>query len=183
MKNIMILVTAFIAQSGILQAEEAVPPKSLSSTMEVYVFPAKGQTAEQQSMDEVECYNWATTNTGTDPFALSKESEAQAQANAQAEANAQNAGRGAGARGALRGAAAGAVIGEIANDDSSDGAKVGATVGLVRGRRSARNAQSNAVNEAEQIQATQQQASAEKLANFKSAFGVCLEAKEYMVKY
>ena len=38
--------------------------KSLASTLEVYVFPAAGQPADQQSKDEAECYSWAVSNTG-----------------------------------------------------------------------------------------------------------------------
>lgn len=44
--------------------------KSLSSTMEVYVFPTEGQDASLQSKDEAECYEWAVGNAGSDPFEL-----------------------------------------------------------------------------------------------------------------
>ena len=84
--------------------------QSLSSTMEVFVFPKEGQDAAKQSKDEVECYEWAVGNVGTDPFDLSKQKEAdQQQAQAEQQA-AQQTGQGAGARGAVRGAAAGAPI-------------------------------------------------------------------------
>ena len=55
-------------------AQEMAQPtgqKTLAATMNVYVFPTQGQAAEQQSKDEMECYNWAVQNTGTDPFQLS----------------------------------------------------------------------------------------------------------------
>jgi hypothetical protein len=79
----------------------------LASTMEVYVFPSEGQDTAQQSKDESECYAWAEGNTGADPFALGKESQAneqQAQAEQQA---AKQVGQSAGAQGAVRGATAG----------------------------------------------------------------------------
>lgn len=157
--------------------------QSLGSSMEVYVFPSSGQEASQQSMDESECYNWAVSNVGTDPFDLAKQEQAdeqQAQADQQA---AQQAGQGSGARGAVRGAAAGALIGEIANDDASEGAAWGAAAGAVRGRRKGKQAQQQAQQQAAAQAEDREEATEEQLANFKSAFSVCLEAKEYMVKY
>ena len=157
--------------------------KTLSSTMEVYVFPTEGQDTSQQSKEEAECHEWAVGNTGVDPFDLSKQEEAdqqQAQADQQA---AQQAGQGSGARGAVRGAAAGALIGEIANDDASEGAAWGAAAGAVRGRRMGREAQAQAQQQTAEQAEQREQATEQEMANFKKAFSVCLEAKNYMVKY
>ena len=157
--------------------------QSLASTLEVYVFPTEGQDGSQQSKDEADCYQWAVSNTGTDPFDLSKKEasdEQQAQAEKQA---AQQAGQGAGARGAVGGAAAGAIIGELAHDDASEGAAWGAAVGAVAARRGGRAAQQQATVQAEQQEEKRGQATAEQMSNFKKAFSVCLEAKNYMVKY
>ncbi len=33
------------------------------------VYPAQGQSQEQQQMDEFECYNWAKQQSGFDPMA------------------------------------------------------------------------------------------------------------------
>jgi len=157
--------------------------KSLSSTIEVYVFPKEGQDSAQQSQDEAGCYEWAVDNAGADPFDLAKRDEAEQQ-QAQAEQQAaQQTGQGAGARGAVRGAAAGALIGEIANDDASEGAAWGAAAGAIRGRRMGRQAQAAAQQQASSQAEQREQATAEQLANFKKAFSVCLEAKNYMVKY
>ena len=157
--------------------------QTLGSTMEVFVFPAEGQDSGQQSKDEAACYEWAVGNTGNDPFALAKQEQAdQQQAQAEAQA-AEQAGQGSGARGALRGAAAGALIGEIANDDASEGAAWGAAAGAIRGRRQGREAQQQAQAQAAAQSEQREGATAEQLANFKKAFSVCLEAKDYMVKY
>ena len=157
--------------------------KTLASTIDVYVFPTEGQSSSQQSQDEAACYEWAVTNSGSDPFDLAKQDAAN-QDRAQAEAQAaQQAGRGAGARGALGGAAAGALIGEIASDDASEGAAWGAAVGAIAARRRAKSAQQQASQQAEQHAEASQQATAEQVSNFKKAFSVCLEAKNYMVKY
>ena len=157
--------------------------QTLGSTMDVYVFPAKGQDSAQQSQDEAACYEWAVSNTGSDPFALKKQedsNEEQAQAEQQA---AKQTGQGSGARGAVRGAAAGAVIGEIADDDASKGAAWGAAAGAVRGRRQGAEAQQQAQEQAETQAEQREAATEEQLENFKKAFSACLEAKEYMVKY
>ena len=69
-----------------------------------YVYPQKGQSADQQKKDEYECHGWAVKQTGFDPTAA----QAPAQQPAQQPAGAQP---GSGARGAARGAVAGAAIG------------------------------------------------------------------------
>ena len=156
---------------------------TLASTMDVYVFPTEGQESDQQSQDEVACYEWAVTNSGADPFDLTKQSEAQAAQTEQAKAQAEQVGQGAGAQGAVRGAAAGAIIGEIADDDAGKGAAYGAAAGAIRGRRKGRAAQEQAKQQAEAQGESQQAATEEQMGNFKKAFSVCLEAKDYMVKY
>jgi hypothetical protein len=168
-------------------AQEAVAPasgqKTLAATMNVYVFPTAGQPIEQQSTDEAGCYGWAVQNTGSDPFQLRKQAEAEQQQAEQAKAQAEAVGTGAGARGAVRGAAAGALIGEIASDDAGKGAAYGAAAGAIAGRRRARRARSEAQAQVEAQAAQAQQATAEQLENFKKAFSVCLEAKQYLVKF
>lgn len=181
---------ALIAAATLCTAHAQSPPvaapagqKSLSATMNVYVFPNAGQAPAQQSTDEGECYNWAVQNTGSDPFDVAKQAEQQQQQATEQQAQAQQAGKGKGARGALGGAAAGAVIGEIASDDAGKGAAIGAGVGLVAGRAKGRQQQAAASAQAQQQGQAAAQASAGQLDNFKKAFSVCLEAKKYMVKY
>ena len=175
MKKIIILLVIVASQPGFSQAAEA--SKSLASSMDVHVFPAEDQTADQQSKDEAECYKWATNKVGTDPLTLSKESAEQAKTSEQTKAT---PAAGSGASGAIKGAAAGAIIDEITDNNSHDDAKIGAAFGLIRGRKASRNAKKKAAEQSEQ---KQQQISDEKLKNFKNAFSVCLEAKKYMVKF
>jgi hypothetical protein len=182
----LIIMTAFACGSyALAQTPTAAPSgqKTLAATMNVYAFPTKGQPSEQQSQDEAACYSYATQQTGTDPFALQKQSQQQAQQTEQAKQQAQQAGQGAGAKGAVKGAAAGAVVGEVASDDAGKGAATGAAIGVVAGRRKAKAAEQQATQQAEQQGQQAQAATAEQLTNFKKAFGVCLEAKNYMVKY
>jgi len=162
---------------------QAQSPTTLASTMEVYVFPTEGQDSGQQSVDEASCYDWAVANTGNDPFNLAKEAESDEQlASAEMQA-AEATGQGSGARTAVRGAAAGALIAEVSGGDTSEGAAIGAAAGVIRGRRQGRAAQEQATSQAAEQAETREEANEDHLVNFKNAFSVCLEAKEYMVKY
>ncbi|MFT5789496.1 MAG: hypothetical protein ACI8SJ_001612 [Shewanella sp.] len=148
---------------------------------EQYVFPEKGQTAEQQKADEASCDTWAVTESGYNP------SQPQtATAPAATPTPEQGAERGSGIRGAVSGAATGAVVAEIGDDDRSDAAASGAAVGAVAGRRQSRRQNAN---EADQQAATQQQAQAEVQTSntqgaeeFNRARAACLEGKGYSVK-
>ena len=157
--------------------------KTLAATMNVYVFPAEGQSTEQQNKQEAECYSWAVENTGSDPFELTKRAEQQQAQTAQAKEDVSQAGKGSAAKGALAGAAAGALIGEIASDDPGAGAAIGAGIGALGGRRARRQKQSQATQQIDQQSAQSQQATQTQIDNFKKAFSVCLEAKDYMVKF
>jgi len=183
MKRAMILgsILVLIAVASVVTV--GAQSKTLASTMNIYVFPTKGQPADQQSQDEAGCYSWAAENTGNDPFELAKKSESDKQQAQQAQEQAKNVGKGAGASSAVKGAAAGALIGEIASDDPGKGAAYGAAAGVIRGRRKGRAAQQSAMQQADQQAAAAQQATAQDLDNFKKAFSVCLEAKDYMVKF
>ncbi len=176
------LLIALIAGCG-LHGGAALAQQSLASTMEVYVFPKAGQDSSRQSQDEAACYEWAVGEVGTDPFEAQKQEQAAAEQAAAQTASAQQSTQGAGARGAVRGAAVGAVVGEIADDDAGKGAAWGAAIGGISSRRSARNQAHQASTQAQSQYQSTAQASASDIENFKKAFSVCLEAKEYMVKY
>jgi hypothetical protein len=178
-----ILAVSLIAIASTASAQTPPSGQSLAATLEVYVFPTSGQEASQQSKDEAECYSWAQSNTGVDPFQVDKDTERQQQQAAEQAQAAQDASRGAGARGAVRGAAAGALIGEIADDDASKGAAWGAALGATRSRRHARHSQAQAQQQAARSVEAQKAYAEDKIENFKKAFSVCLEAKEYMVRY
>lgn len=181
MKHTILPATLLIALASTAVADDA--SKTLASTLDIYAFPKDGQAAEQQSKDEAACYDWATANTGTDPFAAQKDQAAAAQKAEQEVKQAQGATQGAGAGGAVKGAAAGALIGEISHGDTSESAAIGAAVGLVASRRRAREASGQAQQQAVAQGNQKIEASAEEIDNFKKAFSACLEAKDYLVKY
>ena len=180
MKHLFLIASLIAVPLSAAVAEDG--GQSLASTLEVYVFPADGQAADQQSKDEAECYNWAVSNTGSDPFELQKQDEAVTAQAEQQVAQTQAATQGAGAKGAVKGAAAGALIGEVSGGDAGDSAAIGAAVGVVSSRRRGRAANQQAQEQAAATEAASHQATQDKTDNFKKAFSVCLEAKDYMVK-
>src|SRR5512145_750285 len=100
-----------IALSSQSQEPGAQPgtPQAVAKSLGLIIYPAKGQTAGQQSADEQQCYDWAKAQTGIDP---------QAPAPAAAPPESKESKGGQRVRGAARGAAAGAVIGEVADNDA-----------------------------------------------------------------
>ncbi|HET7525096.1 MAG TPA: hypothetical protein VFK10_04065 [Burkholderiaceae bacterium] len=130
------------------------------------VYPAKGQTPNQQKSDEAACYSWAVQQTGYDPAKPPATPPPPAQ-----PTTATGTTPGAGARGAARGA----VVGEIVADDARSGAAVGAVAARGQSRR----------QNAAQANATQQQQSAavqQQQATFGKARAACLEGRGYTVK-
>jgi len=180
-KTALILMTLVLPLAAFGQSEPA--GQTLAATMEVYAFPKEGQDESQQSQDEVACYEYATSSTGSDPFQLAKQEDTNEQlADAEMEAAEATPDRASG-RQLVRGAAAGAIIGDVTGGDAGDSAAIGAAAVAVRGRRQGRAAQQEAEQQAAQQAESREEATAEDLDNFKKAFSVCLEAKDYMVKY
>jgi hypothetical protein len=168
------------AASAALAGAQAQPAASPAASLGLFVYPAKGQDAAQQSKDEAECYDWSKTQSGFDPAAPAPAAPAAA-----ASAEKQGPG-GERVRGAVRGAAAGAVIGEVADNDASKGAEVGAAAGVLAGGRQARkNQQAQAQQAQASAQANEDAAKAaqqQKVDTFKRGLGACLEGRGYTVK-
>lgn len=177
------LTAASVAGGRGALAQTASPGKSLAATMNVYVFPDKGQPPEQQSQDESACYSWAVQNVGTDPFQLQQQAQQQQQQAAAQQQQIAQAGQGAGVKGAAVGAATGALIGGVSGGNASASAGWGAAAGAVVARRRTREKQAEASAQVEQQSQQAAQATQAQVDNFKKAFSVCLEAKSYMVKY
>ena len=127
------------------------------------VFPAKGQSAQQQKKDEGECHTWAVTNSKYDPTNPPKQAAAPPPPSGPTP--------GAGVRGAARGA----VVGEVVSGDASSGAAVGAVAARGQSRRQ------NAAAGQQQQQAAVQQDQAG-MAQYQKARAACLEGKGYTVK-
>ena len=139
------------------------------------IYPAKGQTPDQQAKDEAACYHWAETETG---IKLTGQGPDVAAAGEAAREKTDSATRGAAVAGAARGAAGGAIIGAIAGD-AGEGAAIGAVAGAVGGRRARKKAAAQAEQQGQQQAKAQQQAMVDQ---FKKAAAVCLEGRGYTAK-
>jgi uncharacterized protein YcfJ len=139
--------------------------QSLSSSLGVVTYPSKGQSAQQQSKDEGECYAWAKQQTGIDPVAV---------ANQPTKQEGPAVGGGERVKGAAVGAVGGLAIGAIAGD-AGKGAAIGAVGGTLVGGHKARKNKAAKEQQAEQ-------AKAGTLQHFNKAFGVCMEGRGYSVK-
>ncbi len=131
---------------------------------EMFIYPAKDQTKEQQDQDEYQCHQWAVEQTGFDPTK-------QAAPTGTAEESS-----GGAVRGAARGAALGAIGGAIGGD-AGKGAAVGAGVGAAGGRM--RQNRSNRDAQDQQDQANQ--AYQNTLDGYNRARATCLEGRGYSV--
>jgi len=144
MKRTNLIALACVLTLGIAVASWAAHP---------YVYPAKGQSTEQQQKDEWECHQWAVQQTGFDPSQPIEQSVPRYSA------------MGGAARGAALGAAGGAIGG-----NAGEGAAIGAAVGGLRSIMRDRQA-----NEA------QQQAYSDASAGYDRAYGACLQGRGYTV--
>ncbi|MFZ0473479.1 MAG: glycine zipper family protein [Bacteroidales bacterium] len=167
------IVMAFV-NTAFAQTTPTVPDTSkmaynqMSQGLKLYVYPAKGQSQQQQKEDEFECYKWAMEQSGVDPLNLPKVEAAPAQSGP----------TGGAVRGAAKGAAAGAAIGAITGD-AGEGAAVGAAAGAMAGRRAGKQAQAQQNQQAQANAAATEQAIKD---SFAKAFSVCLEGKGYTIK-
>lgn len=131
-----------------------------------YIYPSKGQSAQQQDRDRYECHTWAVQQTGFDP---TRPQTAQAP-------SAPPPGRPV-VKGAARGAAVGAVGGAIAGD-AGTGAAAGAAIGgLLGGMKRMDQAKAQSQQEAQQQNINAQQQGA-----YNRALGACLEGRGYTVR-
>ncbi len=141
------------------------------SAQQLYVYPAQGQTAEQQSFDQFECHTWAVQQTGFDPMNPQQ---------SQPPPPAQEAQQGGVVRGAARGAAVGAVGGAIAGD-AGRGAAIGAAAGGLMGGFRRRDQQARQQQEQQNYQRQQAAALQQGRDAYNRAYGACLGARGYTV--
>lgn len=166
--------TVVAAQVATPTQDAPPPPPPTLAQIGMIIYPAGGQSADQQKADEAACTQWAEAQTGLRLQAGGVNVDSAAQA---AQQRAAQATQGAAVAGAARGAAGGAIIGAIAGD-AGEGAAIGAIAGAVGGRRAKRRAEAQAAQQgAAQAQAANQQA----VDTFKRAAGVCLEGRGYTV--
>ena len=143
----------------------ALTAPGLAWSQQIFVYPQRGQTPQQQARDQGECQAWAGQQTGYNPMM------------AQAPPPTAAAPQGGLVRGGARGAAVGAAGGAIAGD-AGTGAAVGAATGALLGGMRRRDQQRQV---AAQEQAYQSQ-NAQLQANFNRAFAACMSGRGYTVQ-
>ena len=178
MRNITLLMMLATGPLAAQVATPAAPPPAAKPTLAqlgLFIYPAKGQTPEQQKADEDACYQWAETQTGMQVGSGTVDTKAAGDA---ARSQAAEQTQGAAVAGAAKGAVAGVAIGAIAGD-AGKGAAIGAVAGAMGGRRAKKQAEAQAAQQgAQQAQQANQQA----LETFKKAAGACLEGRGYTAK-
>jgi hypothetical protein len=147
---------------GLVSLLSAVPVQG----QELFIYPSKGQSTEQQSRDRYECHSWAVQQTGFDPTV------SQAQASPPPPPA-----QGGVVRGGARGAAVGAVGGAITGN-AGKGAAVGAAAGGLLGGM--KQADQNASRQQAQAQSASQQAAARDA--YTRALRACLTGRGYTIQ-
>ncbi|MCE9629888.1 MAG: hypothetical protein K8S94_04100 [Planctomycetia bacterium] len=160
-----VAMVATLAQAG--------PPALSTNPGNLAIFPAKGQSPEQQRADESAAYDWATQQTRWDPY----QAKAALDQQSNAAAASANAARGGAVKGGAGGALMGAAIGAVAGD-AGKGAAIGATsLGLTGGVRSRRAVKAAGGSSDTAVAAYQQQFSA-----WNRNYMAAMEAKGYTVR-
>lgn len=137
----------------------------------VYTYPSRGQSPQQQQIDQGQCYAWAVQQSGFDP------------------ANPQVAGGpppavGAPQGGLFRGAAGGAALGAIGGaigGNAGKGAAIGSATGAVFGGMRRRRWMEQEEFQQSSYLAQQQNELSQGRSNFNQAFGVCMTGRGYTV--
>jgi hypothetical protein len=134
-----------------------------AGAQQLFIYPQRGQSPEQQQRDRFDCHQWAVQQTGFDPMMGAAPPPMAAPTTGPV-------------RGAARGAAIGAVGGAIggnAGRGAAIGAGTGATFGAIR-----RNDQ---IRQGQAQQAAHAQQTGQQMESFNRAVAACLSGRGYTV--
>lgn len=137
-----------------------------TSAQQLFIYPLKGQTQQQQQQDRFECHQWAVQQTGFDPTMIAGAPPPPPPPSL--------------AGGAVRGAAAGAALGVVGGaigGSAGRGAAIGAGTGAVFGTMR-RNSQ---IREQHSQQVAVSQQANQQLAAYNRALSACLTGRGYTV--
>ena len=138
---------------------------------DMIIYPAKGQSQDQQAKDVKECASWAQNQSGFDPANPPKVQQVAVQEQTHKADGT-----------VLKGAAAGAIVGAAANGDVGGAALTGAGLGLAKRLVNRRRAERSAEERAQAQMASQQQNINALKDKYNRAKAACLEAKGYTIK-
>ena len=158
-----------LAQRSVVMSAAALMSVMLTvsaSAQQLFIYPQRGQTPEQQQRDQFECHQWAVQQTGFDPTRTGAATVPQAAGPTSSPL-----------RGAAGGAAIGAVGGAIGGN-AGKGAAIGAATGAVFGGMR-RNAQAR---EQQNQQAAMNAQAEGQVAAYNRALATCLSGRGYTVQ-
>ena len=143
----------------------------------VYFYPTRGQSTDQQDRDRYDCYLWARRQTGYDPSVPRRDGGPPVQVLAMPPPG----------HDTLTGAAAGAIIGAAVSDPwhSGEGTAIGAVAGAVIGAAADASRQQTAQRIQEHTDAERNRAIAQSDAvvlDYRHAIQACLGARGYTVQ-
>jgi Glycine zipper 2TM domain len=131
----------------------------------LFVYPARGQSPDQQARDRYECHVWAVKQTGVDPSRATGPYQRVVVQPAPGAAT-------------VAGAVGGAIVGSMIGGDEHGGvgALVGGVAGAMLGSAADANAQAQADASRRQIEDQRAEANA-----YRRAISACLDARGYTV--
>ena len=138
---------------------------STAQAQELFVFPAQGQSTEQQEQDEFQCHRFARDRTGFDPMQTQTATRDRPQT------------QGGAVEGALFGALLGTAVGAIAGNTGRGAAIGAASGGMIGGMSRADSRRQQDQWDREQAAIYQQNRN-----NFNRAFTACMEGRGYTVR-
>lgn len=142
------------------------------NAQDLMIYPAKGQSTEQQDKDKYECYGFAKKQSGFDPMAMPTTQTAPPPTEEK---------RGGVGSGAVKGGLGGALVGAIAGD-TGKGAAIGAVGGgLIGGARRSEQKQREEHNR-RQWEQRETQTYSQNRNNYNRAYAACLEGRGYTVR-
>lgn len=156
---------------------------ALADAQGLYVYPARGQSPQQEESDKGQCYGWAVQQSGFNPA----DPQVGGEPPPPAYSTQPQAPQGGMFRGAMGGAALGALGGAIGGDagkGAAIGAGVGGLFGMMRRRQYMEQQQQMQQQQWQQQQgymAQQQNALAQGRGNYDRAFSACMTARGYTV--
>lgn len=150
---------------------------ALALAQEPFIYPAKGQSAQQQDKDKYECYGWAKGQSGFDPMAVPRTTTPPPP-----DANRSVLGGvvGGGVTGAVVGGVAGAAGG--GKKSVGKGARTGGAIGGMLGGMSASGSNQKASQDRKDWERREANIYAQNRERYDRAFGACMEGRGYTVK-
>jgi hypothetical protein len=152
-------------------APPSLPPPPAPPAGRTFIYPARGQSPQQEEFDRGQCYSWAVQQSGFDP------ANPQVYTPPPPPATPPQGGLFRGAAGGAALGAVGGAIGGNAGEGAAIGAGVGALFGLMRRARWAEQQQ----QQEQSYQARQQSAMTQGHAAYNRAFATCMTGRGYTV--